>query len=1428
MKPPRLIDLVAMAASRTAGLLRLRGAAGPWTACLRLALIGMALSCLAIAPRSAQAPGPGSAPREPKTSFKPSRDFLQMANPSGPGWALGGSCEGLVNAALVYFKYGATQVDITGKRPPALSEIGEKVRERDKRRHFNEKDDDIRHPLKLEWAVRESAPPTLRRFAQYAQNLVYDQPLQERFIGTRPRDLAMRLRRSLDAGEPMIVGLHHSANGNNHAVVVYDYEITANGNIRFKVGDPNRPGEDNLTLTFSEKPLSDSGAEGGDFSAWPYSSGLQKGWKVDSVNKPSEWKPHLLLRAIKNMELGIKNPIPTIVPRPGQLRVKDEFGEIHQSEPEGSEVGGVLFRFPRELAAGDMNSAEARDLLKEMKRAAMGKESFVVQTKEETAQYVVVPLRQVLEDNRDPPLTTLEGSILDEAGHLWLVGRKSAGKPFLRLDDLTVAAAAILFDGSTPFLSLDPDPNGLYGPQSVRVGGLRPEHRASGFVKSMLDADYLMKRIMLGEVRPGIDGFQSAFDLRLARRDVQSAYTRYWLTPRQYEGVDTFSQRLEGPGQPLVLLFRSGVCVQTESMRLSAKGLVSSGKADGLSQDAASSMTTHFNALADVFPDEFGRLQQAFEAGKWAALLASLSVESTELTALAARPVKSNPIPETMPLVGPHQVGDLPFVVAGGAVAEYLFCGERVAELTFAVDLAKAAHPSISGMCEVKWPRVLPFGAKATAQRKSIEADLAMKCFAAGDFESSRHAADRALEIDGKSAVALTARALAYHMLGRFADALSDQQNIPDDKRSVVSELFAAASLAALGQEQSALQRLNAAGPISDLGLLRTRGSIRLMACDFAGAERDVREVLSLDPLDIDARQLLQQLETLNRQGPVNALEIIARTRTVAPHVSGIIMDAEAVQATGDLESALQHWFEAARTVTAHKDHPGVRTYATCELVLVKYAQCLDAMAAEYLQSAKQLERARAEPESILEAREAAEVHSREAISVLEQLAKVNPEWASLRMLRATIRVSHLAEEEAATAIITTLSHGSIDPLMKNLSDSLGTPLFLQWLALNAAVRIADSGVRARVVDAIVASLKGSDFGPLVRAVTTLVLDVSRANAMSVCRALEALPVRLAHTDAFGLALVSLAAQHGISNSLKDSTADRETLLNACAKVIALTSRDQIPPAAIAVAARAQAGLLSSMVLLYLRPLDAGADSLTAAIDSGRLSPVEAMRQWNSLVADMEESVRRDIRRHMQWGHSEFVEAWLLASLAFYCADYELNVIQHCEDSLDPRTKEYATRKIEAESWRASATSRNLATHVQPSGFDRVVQSAQEGLEVQLQAVSLWMQSCEAPAHRGSAVLTSFNLARIKTLKEIERSRFQRNRMVRLNWSGFPTPQDQLALQSAPHLPGKSGEESRGLWRLVLLAGAGTALIGLAWLLFAFRRARRGRQVMPG
>lgn len=222
-----------------------------------------------------------------------------------------------------------------------------------------------------------------------------------------------------------------------------------------------------------------------------------------------------------------------------------------------------------------------------------------------------------------------EGWRADRFGNI--VGQNS-GRPVLMLDDLMVALrAAVAEPGAGMSCSIDPTPEGLsrvqkvanglkagtspkqasqviaqaLGYQTITVGGV-PD--SSHFARTMVAADFRMKRLAMGFEPAPVEGMPSYLDLlgKSRGRVPQNMLPRWWLAPN-YEPL------LRDEGGLAWEIRGQGVKCMTEEDYVNSQGeKTGSGKAGGAAQKWADSFTEKFETLADR-DSSFGQLRNAMD-----------------------------------------------------------------------------------------------------------------------------------------------------------------------------------------------------------------------------------------------------------------------------------------------------------------------------------------------------------------------------------------------------------------------------------------------------------------------------------------------------------------------------------------------------------------------------------------------------------------------------------------------------------------------------------------------------------------------------------------------------------------------------------------------------------------------------------------------
>lgn len=210
-------------------------------------------------------------------------------------------------------------------------------------------------------------------------------------------------------------------------------------------------------------------------------------------------------------------------------------------------------------------------------------------------------------------LGNIKGAVFDPVrGRLVVVAPLDATGPAVTPHDWGIALKCAA-SSESPTFSLDPaEPTNPRGPtlSCVYYGPISGTHLG----QVMFDADWLMKQMGLGNVRPAVEGFQDIFELTFARgvnRNSTSTFMRFWITC-----VDLAVRASEH-----ALVFdgiRLGV--KTEKMHESSSGLTSSGgQEDPVAKQFAQFLTDHFDEIAATQPAfaELKRLSGLLALATW-------------------------------------------------------------------------------------------------------------------------------------------------------------------------------------------------------------------------------------------------------------------------------------------------------------------------------------------------------------------------------------------------------------------------------------------------------------------------------------------------------------------------------------------------------------------------------------------------------------------------------------------------------------------------------------------------------------------------------------------------------------------------------------------------------------------------------------------
>jgi tetratricopeptide (TPR) repeat protein len=266
----------------------------------------------------------------------------------------------------------------------------------------------------------------------------------------------------------------------------------------------------------------------------------------------------------------------------------------------------------------------------------------------------------------------VHGFILDPTRRdVLLVGSKARNlETRLDVDSLLVAIQAVWRDGLTPGVSLDPTVGNPGGPQRVRVIGVPP---TSEFARVMLDADYTMKRMMMGYFRDAVPGFKSYAQL-LSGRPEKAPASRFWFYPAPLGPRDAHLSRSRR-----TVLVETGLRLLTEDLRVVDDGYAGTGSMSALAAEAAERFTDALPAFENAPGIEprgvFVRLHGLVDLVTMAKLWREMGLNYPVLDKLSRLPVRQLAGPESVPSYYPGltatyaRTADTAYSISGGVLA---------------------------------------------------------------------------------------------------------------------------------------------------------------------------------------------------------------------------------------------------------------------------------------------------------------------------------------------------------------------------------------------------------------------------------------------------------------------------------------------------------------------------------------------------------------------------------------------------------------------------------------------------------------------------------------------------------------------------------------------------------------------------------------
>ena len=663
--------------------------------------------------------------------------------------------------------------------------------------------------------------------------------------------------------------IHLVSPSGNHSVLAYDaYEDEGDRfdknrkppRIIFKIADPNYPPGDPNCKT--RELIYYKGTFGASTGGWAKYEGQYEGVHL-RVKRPTD------VYFKRNIESVFARGI-ILNPPPKPRDQIDDSGRAASITRD--EVGGVLINFDNGLDPDpSLDSSwqdRALDFLNEEKPGTLLLGKVPTTTGLEEAS-----LRRWL-NSKSPSigLTRVNGYRLDGTDVI-LLGRREKGMPEVDGDLLTVALAAIYREGMTPFVSLDPNPEDYYGPQMVRTGGIPDAFRTTTFMKVLLDADYDMKRIHLGELRLAIPGFRSMYELLQSESSGDSVTSRFWLTPLLRAAGDL-------AGDESGCVFRSDVQINTERIQEIGDYTLSPSPSSTHEEDAAGLMTRFYPQIERKVKS-FYQLHGAFDVAKLAAILRHRGVKLPILNEAASRKVRVITIPASYEGIGPKVVAGTMFTVGGGAVAEI-----HAERLAIGTPGSRALGARENGRVLLE-AAIRSYGANRMAECEKF-------CIAALRSVNSLHEARIYL-------------ALARTSQGRAAQAVGDLEPviraIPElQGLRGVFRLYAGDVDGANADVDGAAKRFPGLHEVWE-----SNAFVKVYSLDFRGAAPALRRMFQAEGMSLSAHALQATAWMLSRMEPETARRFVERSLKLPLPLADALWGAYAGMMGGEIGSAQPH-----------------------------------------------------------------------------------------------------------------------------------------------------------------------------------------------------------------------------------------------------------------------------------------------------------------------------------------------------------------------------------------------------------------------------------------------------------------------------------------------------------------------------------------
>lgn len=350
------------------------------------------------------------------------------------------------------------------------------------------------------------------------------------------------------------------------------------------------------------------------------------------------------------------------------------------------------------------------------------------------------------------------------------------------IDAIILGLRASWRDNETAYVSLDPSPLQPFGPQLSRVGGVP---RDSIMAKIMLDADYMMKEIMLGKRQTDVETYKTVMQIVKTAPDPLShpVHSRFWFYPKPLSPAVSSSAR--------TVIFNAELQVLTEQMETQGATFLNTETAGDTEATAAFEFTRSldaFSASGKTDPNAlFARLRGLSGIVTLGALLRRTGIGYPVLKEFTSLPYHRLEGTQAAPRQYPGVVTDLDVraqngkiwrISIGGGVA--LVPRQRRTSRESAVDQL-AAHferkvdsgelrnkDAVRGPVPMAMPRLDPSSGNQRIDALLLKGSTA---FRRGQFEAAAREFRAAADIDPASVDAYINLAFSFDRLGRNQEA---------------------------------------------------------------------------------------------------------------------------------------------------------------------------------------------------------------------------------------------------------------------------------------------------------------------------------------------------------------------------------------------------------------------------------------------------------------------------------------------------------------------------------------------------------------------------------------------------------------------------------------------------------------------------------